>query len=170
MSLSNCFKDYTEEIDLALIQNACVEIELYSIIAFIVRERANGSKISLRDVSNRRRTEVSKRYYGKGGFPDFVVLERNKVNDAAILGCVEVKMPTVDISTISEQVQGHIVHFGKVLYSNGIRWSLYDKSAPKNPVWTFDLGKYDNKDNKIVWNGGSWNDLLKELDAIQWTE
>ena len=38
MSVAREFDDYKEEIELAFIQNACVEIELYSIIASIFRE------------------------------------------------------------------------------------------------------------------------------------
>ena len=38
MSVFSNYEDYKEEIELALIQNACVEIELYSIIASMIRE------------------------------------------------------------------------------------------------------------------------------------
>ena len=58
------FRDYEyfkEEIELALIQNACVEIELYSIIASIIRESKNQCKLSVRDVSNRRKSNIHQR-------------------------------------------------------------------------------------------------------------
>lgn len=76
MSISKDYNDYKDEIELALIQNSGVEIELYSIIACILRESSRGREISLRDVSHRRTTTVSERLKGDSGFPDFVVLSR----------------------------------------------------------------------------------------------
>ena len=38
MSIARDFDDFKEEIELAFAQNACVEIELYSIIASVIRE------------------------------------------------------------------------------------------------------------------------------------
>jgi hypothetical protein len=75
MSLANDFRIYKEEIELIRAQNR-VECDLYSIVASIVRERKSSEKISLRDVTTRRRTELSMPYFSdESGFPDFVVLE-----------------------------------------------------------------------------------------------
>lgn len=52
MPLYNDFNVYKEEIELSCAQNYGVEIELYSIIASIIREYC--PNISLRDVSARR--------------------------------------------------------------------------------------------------------------------
>ena len=52
MAVYNNFEDYKEEIELSCVQNHGVEIELYSIIAAIIRECCHD--ISLRDVSARR--------------------------------------------------------------------------------------------------------------------
>lgn len=53
------FKEYQDEIELAINQNCCVEIELYSIVANLFREvdytREECERISVRDVSARRR-------------------------------------------------------------------------------------------------------------------
>lgn len=57
MSLANNFEEYKKEIDLIINQNS-VEVELYSIIANMIREVHNN--ISLRDVSTRRTTDLSK--------------------------------------------------------------------------------------------------------------
>ena len=168
MSISKDFKDYKEEIELALIQNACVEIELYSIISCIVREGKHGSSISLRDVSNRRTSKSpnnSNRLKGKSGFPDFVVLKREFSKNAGILGCIEAKMPTENLDNYEEQLNGHITSFNKVIYTNGIEWRFYDNEH--HPQWNYELGKLEN--NEIVWNNDCiWNDLLKGLDEINW--
>lgn len=170
MSISKDFEDYKTEIELALIQNACVEIELYSIIACIVREGKQGSSISLRDVSNRRTSTSSNnsnRLKGKSGFPDFVVLRREINKNADILGCIEAKMPTKNLDNYKEQLNGHIASFNKVIYTNGIEWRFYDKKH--HPQWIHELGKLEN--NKIVWNNILiWNELLKDLDKIYWSE
>lgn len=170
MSISKNFEDYKAEIELALIQNACVEIELYSIIACIVREGKQGSSISLRDVSNRRTSTSpnnSNRLKGKSGFPDFVVLKRELNKNADILGCIEAKMPTKNLDNYEEQLSGHIASFNKVIYTNGIEWRFYDKIH--HPQWNHELGKLEN--NKIVWNNVLiWNELLKDLDKINWSE
>ncbi len=52
LAVYNNFEDYKEEIELSCAQNHGVEIELYSIIAAIIREYC--PNISLRDVSARR--------------------------------------------------------------------------------------------------------------------
>ena len=84
MRFLKSFKNFKDEIELALIQNGGVEIELYSIIANLIRDSENGCKISLRDVSSRRKTKISSRYCPSGRFPDFVVLEREKVPEPEI--------------------------------------------------------------------------------------
>ena len=58
MSIARDFDDFKEEIELAFAQNACVEIELYSIIASVIRESKNKQKLSIRDVSSRKRISV----------------------------------------------------------------------------------------------------------------
>ena len=72
MSIARNFDDFKEEIELAFIQNACVEIELYSIIASVIRESNNKQKLSIRDVSSRRKSKISEKFYGSSGFPDLV--------------------------------------------------------------------------------------------------
>ena len=161
------YRKYKEEIELALIQNACVEIELYSIIANIIRESANGKAISLRDVSNRRTSEISKRFKGNSGFPDFVVLERKMDSNAKIYGCIEAKMPTKPLEVNDGQIKGHIETFNKVLYTNGIRWILLEKDKEKASL---DIVLGSMEEGKISWESEeNWNKLISEIDKIKWT-
>ena len=51
-------------------------MELYSIVASLIRESKNKCKLSIRDVTSRRKTKISKKYYGESGFPDFIVLDQ----------------------------------------------------------------------------------------------
>ena len=107
--LADKYETFKEEIELAMIQNCIVECELYSLLAEIIRGTKSGEKISLRDVSVRRKTKLSMWLHGAAGFPDFVVLERKKSRDARRYGCVEIKCPgKSNILRITKQVKGHI--------------------------------------------------------------
>ena len=163
------FRDYEyfkEEIELALIQNACVEIELYSIIASIIRESKNPCKLSVRDVSNRRKSDISIRYYGEAGVPDFVVLSREKDSNAEKYGCIEAKMPTKSLDANDEQLKGHINSFGKVIYTNGIHWKFFDNSKKNEP---FDIILGYMQGSEIVWySQENWDELLNKIDNIKW--
>lgn len=166
MSLFRNFEFYKEEIELAFVQNAGVEIELYSIIASVLRESGNKCKISVRDVSNRRKTDISEKFYGNAGFPDFVVLERKKDSNAKKYGCIEIKMPTISLDKNDIQLEGHIQTFKKVLYTNGIRWIFYE-NGKDNKVFDETLGYV--QENTIVWNSlEHWKNLIGELESIYW--
>lgn len=166
MSKFRNYDYYKEEIELALIQNACVEIELYSIIASMVRESENPCRLSVRDVSARRRSGISERFYGKAGFPDFVLLKREKTANADICGCIEAKMPSVSFESVHEQLEGHMQSFQKVLFTNGIRWVFMDGSM-ENVSFDIALGTIGN--GKIRWNTeDKWRDLLIKIDSIAW--
>lgn len=170
MSLYRIFKDYKEELDLACVQNSGVESELYSIIATIIRESEQGANISLRDVTVRRETINSKRLKGESGFPDFVVLSREKIHEAKIYGCIEAKafFEELDANKYKTQLEGHIKTYNKVIYTDGLTWRLYDKDIDK-PVWEVVLGQY--KDGEIDWyKHDKWFDLLNRLDNIKWIE
>lgn len=170
MSFFRDYQNYKDEIDIALIQNGGVEIELYSVIASIIRESNNGRYLSVRDVSNRRKTEISKAYYGEAGFPDFVLLNREKDPNkpVTIYGCVEAKMPTIELNEKDEQIQGHIKSFKKVLYTNGIRWILFDEGEISFDITLGEIIK-DNKGNEIKWyEQEKWNELLDKIDHIEW--
>lgn len=166
MSIFRNYEYYKEEIELALIQNACVEIELYSIIASMIRESKNPYKLSVRDVSARRRSEISERFHGKAGFPDFVLLKREKIVNADICGCIEAKMPSVLFEDAYGQLEGHMQSFQKVLFTNGIRWVFMDGSM-ENISFDVTLGTMCN--GKIFWNTeDKWRILLGEIDSIAW--
>lgn len=173
MSLLNNFDTYIEEIELIRAQNR-VECDLYSIIAGIIRESKQGGEFSLRDVSARRKTEFSEIFMGDSGFPDFVLRTRDKSNDAAILGAIEVKYidEDLDLEKHLEQLSGHIFSYKKVIYTNGLEWRFYDNrfKCGKEDIWRVNLGEINKKENKIKWDesGIQWKKLLLELDHINW--
>lgn len=164
MSTARNFDDFKEEIELAFIQNACVEIELYSLIASILRESKNKQKLSIRDVSSRKRSKISGKFFGRSGFPDFVLLERKKVQNAHIYGCVEAKMPTIALGDNDEQLLGHIKSFRKVIYTNGLRWKFFDSNEK-----SFDIKLGSIEKGKIKWEEEKeWENLLEKIDNITW--
>lgn len=166
MSVLRNFEYYKEEIELALIQNAGVEIELYSIVASMIRESPNTSPLSIRDVSARRKSDISMKFYGQAGFPDFVVLAREKDSNAKLYGCIEVKMPTVSLDGNDEQLNGHIQSFKKVLYTNGNRWIFFENDI-KNVLFDIELG--DINKSQILWKSQKyWDDLLRCMAQIKW--
>jgi len=167
LPVSRIFSTYKDEIELALIQNAVVECELYSIVANILRDCAQGSAISLRDVTARRTTDISKRLKGDGGFPDFVILERTKTRNAKILGCIEIKRPFADFDT--EQLNKHIQSYHRVLITDGLLWRLY-KPNSEEIDWEISLGEVDGSVAQIKWNDDTseWYKLLQKLDETKW--
>lgn len=172
VSLDDFYSAYIDEIELIQFQNK-VECDLYSILSFIIRNSKQGRAISLRDVSVRRTTDFSKSYKGEAGFPDFVVRTREKSQNAAILGAVEIKYITVDLDLEDnlEQLNGHIDFYKKVIYTNGIEWRYYNQGETKSEcIWTVYLGVFDNEKG-IIWKDiGEWKDLLNKLDNINWID
>ncbi|WP_026908389.1 hypothetical protein [Paucisalibacillus globulus] len=172
MSLANDFYMYKDEIELILAQNL-VECDLYSIIACIIRERRHGNEISLRDVSVRRKTNFSKQYRGEAGFPDFVIRTRDKSNDAAILGAIEVKYvdEDLDLEKYLEQLMSHLKFYKRVIYTNGLQWRYYVKdedAIETTALWEIELGKIVN--GEVYWEeNDNWSELLVKLDSITWS-
>lgn len=162
------FKEYQDEIELAINQNCCVEIELYSIVANLFREvdytREECERISVRDVSARRKTEESDKYYGESGFPDFIVLERSIKINPQKLGCIEIKRYNVPIKKDDKQVEGHSNSFGKVVYTNGLKWIFIGFDEIR---YTIDIGKINNE-GKIEWYESSWIDLISKIKTLKW--
>ncbi|WP_123054496.1 hypothetical protein [Clostridium sp. JN-1] len=161
---------YKDELELIQAQNR-VECDLYSVIAYIIRESKQGGNISLRDVSVRRETDFSKPFKGDSGFPDFVIRTREKSENAAILGAVEIKYIglNLDLENYIEQLNGHIDFYKQVIYTNGIVWRFYnlDEFENRKLIWEVTLGKFDKE--TIIWNNEEkWQDLLKKLDNITW--
>lgn len=169
MSISRLFSEYKDEIELVLVQNAIVECELYSIVANVLRDCAQGSTISLRDVSVRRESEISKPLKGIGGFPDFVILERVKSQNAKKLGCVEIKRPFGSFD--HDQLKGHIQSFPRVLITDGLLWRLY-KPKSEDVDWEISLGEADKRSFQIKWTDetAKWYRLLKCLDETRWND
>lgn len=170
MSLSRNFEEYKQEIELSCIQNRGVEIELYSIIACIIRESKQGKRVSVRDVSSRRSTlsySFIEKYKSDAGFPDFIILQRIKDCNAKIFGCIEAKMPTVPINSSDEQIKYHKNCFNKVLYTNGIRWMYFENKETKFDIKLGTIIDFDTLE--IQWERTeSWNCLLEKIDNIKW--
>lgn len=165
--LADKYETFKEEIELAMIQNCIVECELYSLLAEIIRGTKSGKKISLRDVSVRRKTKLSMWLHGAAGFPDFVVLERKKSRDAAKYGCIEAKRP-YDNMEITEQIEGHLNSYGKVIYTNGLQWKFY--RVDKEPVKVIVLGRIDpHNQDSVIWEPvDNWYELMSFLEDWDW--
>ena len=165
--LADKYETFKEEIELAMIQNCIVECELYSLLAEIIRGTKSGKKISLRDVTARKRTELSKHLEGEAGFPDFVVLERKKSRDVAKYGCIEAKRP-YDNMEITEQIEGHLNSYGKVIYTNGLIWKFY--KVKEKPVKEFCLGCIDpDNQDSVIWEPvDNWYELMSFLEDWNW--
>lgn len=170
VSSTNDFAIYKEELELIRAQNK-VECDLYSVIALVVRASQDGKNISLRDVSVRRKTDFSKAFIGASGFPDFVIRERKKDKNTAILGAIEIKYIDIDLEKHMKQLEGHISSYKQIIYTNGIDWRFYRLEDPINKkykrIWKVVLGEIVKKE--IVWSSDeNWQDLLNELDDIKW--
>lgn len=172
MAVYDCFKDYREEIELSCVQNHGIELELYSIIASIIREYC--VDISLRDVSARKRIKNdSLSLEGEAGFPDFVVLNRSKENPVR-LGCIEAKNTYEIYDDHNSQISKHLSSFRKVLYTNGLEWRFLDQEDESNN-WQVVLGYRSGesltqrKKNSINWNQeDSWNELITLINKLRW--
>lgn len=173
MELAEKYKVFQEEMELAMIQNCIVECELYSLLAAIIRGTKQGRKISLRDVTARRKTKLSKWLLGKSGFPDFVVVDRVMQRNVARYGCIEAKRP-YDKMKMTRQIRGHIASFKKVLYTDGLVWKFYDGS--EEPLQEFTLGcivphKEKNVEDTIAWKPAeNWYELMGFLEDWDWTK
>jgi hypothetical protein len=172
MPLASDFSMYKEEIELIRSQNR-VECDLYSIIACIIRESKNGSKILLRDVSIRRTTDFSKSFKGNSGFPDFVIRTREKCEYASILGAIEVKYTDEDLKMEQhlEQLNGHREFYKKVIYTNGLKWQFYIPEELKennNDPWEWETNLGALVNGEVIWNReDKWVELLENLDKIE---
>lgn len=108
-------------------------------------------------------SKLSKNLEGEAGFPDFVVLERKKSRDAAKYGCIEAKRP-YDNMEITEQIEGHLNSYGKVIYTNGLIWKFY--KVKEKPVKEFCLGCIDpDNQDSVIWEPvDNWYKLMSFLE------
>ncbi len=164
MNYGRSYNDYKDELELALVQNCGVECELYSIIVSVLRESDCGRCVSIRDVSTRRTTNNSSYLKGESGFPDFVVLKREKIRKAKILGCIEIKRPDVKLEQ-TDQINGHIISYKKMIYTNGLVWKFFELGKDPEEIC---LGSYINN-TTIQWNSNEkWFKLLNKIDSFEW--
>ena len=112
-------------------------------------------------------SKLSKNLEGEAGFPDFVVLERKKSRDAAKYGCIEAKRP-YDNMEITEQIEGHLNSYGKVIYTNGLIWKFY--KVKEKPVKEFCLGCIDpHNQDSVIWEPvDNWYKLMIFLEDWNW--
>lgn len=112
-------------------------------------------------------SKLSKNLEGEAGFPDFVVLERKKSRDAAKYGCIEAKRP-YDNMEITEQIEGHLNSYGKVIYTNGLVWKFYKEKKENEKVYTLGSIKSKNK-QVIIWEPvDNWYELMSFLEDWNW--
>lgn len=112
-------------------------------------------------------SKLSKNLEGEASFPDFVVLEREKSRDAAKYGCIEAKRP-YDNMEITEQIEGHLNSYGKVIYTNGLIWKFY--KVKEKPVKEFCLGCIDpDNQDSVIWEPvDNWYKLMSFLEDWNW--
>ena len=112
-------------------------------------------------------SKLSKNLEGEAGFPDFVVLERKKSRDAAKYGCIEAKRPYGNME-ITEQIEGHLNSYGKVIYTNGLIWKFY--KVKEKPVKEFCLGCIDpHNQDSVIWEPvDNWYELMSFLEDWDW--
>ncbi len=112
-------------------------------------------------------SKLSKNLEGEAGFPDFVVLERKKSRDAAKYGCIEAKRP-YDNMEITEQIEGHLSSYGKVIYTNGLVWKFYKEKKENEKVCIVGSIKSKNK-QAIIWEPvDNWYELMSFLEDWNW--
>lgn len=165
---------YKREIQLIIKQNN-VEYELYSLIAELFRSKNSFTETSLRDVSRRRRTKegTEQLLWGIMGFPDFVVLDTSYLPKKGIedkeklFGAIEIKYvncPLFAKEADIRQLIGHILWFGKVIYTNGIEWYFYERT------WdNFKKEKNDSKQNQSYSISNAkeeWISIEKYIDGF----
>ncbi|MCM1506550.1 MAG: hypothetical protein NC177_05370 [Ruminococcus flavefaciens] len=174
------YDDYKRELDLIVRQNN-IELELYSIIACIMRSCENMKKLALREVSSMsQKAEYQKSFQSEKGFVDFIIADTSFSSDDSpqeaikkIYGCIEAKAICINLNNTKydNQISSELNKFGKLIYTNGIEWRYYelDNNNVKKLTWSVLLGKYSNK--SIVWYDNAetqYETLIKNLNEIKW--
>lgn len=126
-----------------------------------------GYLFGLHSIPQISRQQIIKEFRREAGFPDFVVLERKKSRDAAKYGCIEAKRP-YDNMEITEQIEGHLNSYGKVIYTNGLIWKFY--KVKEKPVKEFCLGCIDpDNQDSVIWEPvNNWYELMSFLEDWDW--
>lgn len=137
------WEKYKTEIELIIKQNN-VEYDLYNLVAEIFRSKNICKGKSLRDVSRRRRKKDRKGneqvFWGIKGFPDFIILDKKYKPSIGIeekkyvYSAIEIKYVNCSLFKKKEDIRqlvGHILWFGKVIYTNGLDWYFYKCSWEK---------------------------------------
>lgn len=163
---------YKNEIE-SIIRDNPVEHELYNLIAEMFKS-IEGFVYDLRDVSTNRRTKLdindTNCYFGESGYPDFIILEKDNIKNHKnrIKGAIEIKYIGKSLKT-TEQIEGHIKSFKRVIFTNGIEFKFY-----KNSVEDYDtikIGEYysidkSNKDHILWEKDEKFDRLIKEISIF----
>ena len=161
------WEEYINEIELIEKQNN-VEHDLYCVIAPLLKSIKNFKEYSIRDVDNRKRTNTTKNertFWGIKGFPDFAILDRtyeasSKNDKDKVYGVVEAKFigkPMLSKPGDKLQLIGHLLSFGKVIYTNAYEWRIYENGWKVSKEIIFDKendsyeARSDSVDDKEKW-------------------
>lgn len=129
------FDDFKREIKLSYMQHPHDqrEEELYSIVLSILRDNnLNKNRYSFRDIHQnpKKRNNV---LYGISSNPDLAVYDLKLTDDTDynqkkfIHGVVEIKAIGTKLENKEKtQLLNEVVWFGRVLYTNGVHWVLYE--------------------------------------------
>lgn len=129
------FDDFKREIKLSYMQHPHDqrEEELYSIVLSILRDNnLNKNRYSFRDIHQnpKKRNNV---LYGISSNPDLAVYDLKLTDDRNfnqknfIYGVVEIKAIGTKLENKEKtQLLNEVVWFGRVLYTNGVHWVLYE--------------------------------------------
>ena len=69
---------------------------------------------------------------------------------------------------ITEQIEGHLNSYGKVIYTNGLIWKFY--KVKEKPVKEFCLGCIDpDNQDPVIWEPvDNWYELMSFLEDWNW--
>lgn len=149
---------------------AGIEILVYNVLDYIL----NSKEVSLIDI-NRLWKDRDARLTTDAGVSDIAILSKDfeyKSDIGQVYGFVEVKATNSSLSE-TEQIQGQRAATNHYIYTNGLVWNYYENKEIE-PKWKIVLTKSKiesiNQPTTVLIDESKFYDLLKELDAIEWTE
>lgn len=149
---------------------AGIEILVYNVLDYILESK----EVSLVDI-NRLWKDRDQRLTTDAGVSDIAVLSKDfkyMTDIGHVYGLVEVKATNNSLSE-TEQIQGQRDATKHYLYTNGLYWKYFENNE-SDPKWKKTLSKSDikylNRAISVSIDENKFLDLLKALDAIEWTE
>ena len=163
MNFNSYIRKLNEVIDKSRLENA------YSHIVYQIFEMTlDDEKYSIVDTSSLKRTiDKATAPYDVIAVPDFVITKKGYSFDSVqesddILGCVEVKYNDADVKNPNRlcstlQNKGYLEVYGRVIYTNGWIWRLYDSEQEY-----IEINFKDDSSNT------TYGELLRLLCSINW--